>query len=54
MLELLIVADVAVALTQVAIPWVLMLVLVGSDVDHTPMKSGTKGQFPSTEEAREN
>jgi len=39
---------------QVASPEELMVVLVGSDVDHTPSLSGTKGQLPFTEEDSEN
>ena len=57
-LVLLIVAGVGVAFRQVASPWVggwlLMVVFPGSEVDHTPTKSGVRGQFPFTVDASEN
>jgi hypothetical protein len=57
-LELPIVAGVGVAFRQVASPWVgawlLMVVFTGSEVDHTPRKSGTKGQLPLTVDESKN
>jgi hypothetical protein len=59
-LLLLIVTGAEVALTHVAVTllagWAVMVVSVvstGSDVDHVPMKSAIKGQFPETLSARE-
>jgi hypothetical protein len=58
MLELLIVAGVVVACRQVASPcvgaWLLMLMSTESDVDHTPIKSGGNGQFPTADDCSEN
>jgi hypothetical protein len=55
---LLMVAGAAVAFTQVANPAVagslLMLVFTGSEVDQTPILSGTRGQFPVAEPVIEN
>ena len=51
---LLIVAGVGVAFRQVARPrvdaWLLMVVFTVSEVDHSPMRSGIKGQLPFTED----
>ncbi len=51
-LLLLIVAEVAA--WQVTTPWLLMGAFVGSEDDHTPMKSAIYGQLPFTDDVSEN
>jgi hypothetical protein len=53
-LELLIVAEVAVAFRQVASPSLVIVVFTWSEVDHTPPRSGIKGQLPFTLDVSEN
>jgi hypothetical protein len=53
-----IVAGLDVAFMQIANPWfgaeLLIVVFAGSEVDHVPILSATKGQLPLAEEETEN